>query len=116
MDQIQFDVWFTEMWLKSGGLISQATAAKILNRTQGRISQMVNEKKLKLYQYENMLFVSFIEVREIAQQDNLKKAKKMLKEASALLPDEIGLAFENDNLDILNFATNPPEIIPKKTE
>ena len=116
MDQLQFDVWFTEMWLKSGGLISQATAAKMLNKSKGRISQMVKEKKLKLYQYENMLYVSFIEVREIAQRDNLKKAIKLLKETAPLLPDAIGLTFENDNLEILNFATNTPEIIPERKE
>lgn len=116
MDQIQFVTWFTEMWLKSGGLISQATAAKMLDKTQGRISQMVKEKKLKLYQYENMLYVSFIEVRKIAMQDNLKKALKELEVAGALLPEGFGLDFEEENKKILNFSVNPPEIIPEQAK
>ena len=47
--QIDFDFyeWFKENWLISGGLISQATASKILNKTTGRIAQMIREGKIK---------------------------------------------------------------------
>ena len=50
----EFDAWFSEKWLVSGGLITPATAAKILNKTAGRITQMMTEGKIKSYKYKNI--------------------------------------------------------------
>ena len=116
MREIRFSVWFTEKWLETGGLISQATAAKMLNKTQGRVSQMVKEKKLKLFQYDNMSYVSFIEVRKIAQEQNHKKAIKIMEEASALLPVSEAANFEEIQKAILDFAMNPPETYMEEDE
>lgn len=75
---LMFYQWINENWLISGGLITKATAARILNRTTGRISQMVREGKLIEHRFNNEIsFVRFAQVREIAE-----KLSKMIESPS----------------------------------
>jgi hypothetical protein len=65
---IDFYVWFTQNWLIHGGLISKATAARMLNLTNGRVVQMVNEKKLQEIRYNaSVVFLSMAEVMKLVQ-------------------------------------------------
>lgn len=78
--EIDFYVWFSEIWTATGGVITQATAADMLGKTNGRIRQMIDEKKIKEYRYGNLSFVSFIEIYRMARIEAYEKAQKMLKE------------------------------------
>ena len=80
----EFDAWFSEKWLTSGGLITPATAAKILNKTAGRITQMVTEGKIKSYRYKNTPFVAFPDVMRIAKQ---QQYETVMQEIEALKAD-----------------------------
>ncbi len=62
----EFAEWMKSNWVIAGGLISQATASKILQRTTGRIAQMITEGKIEgIYRYENIVFVSYAEIMKI---------------------------------------------------
>lgn len=76
----EFDAWFSEKWLVSGGLITPATAAKILNKTAGRITQMMTEGKIKSYKYKNIPFVCFPDVMRIAKQQQFEIVMEQIKE------------------------------------
>ena len=79
--EIEFYAWYTENWLKSGGLISQATAARLLNKSTGRIAQMIKEGKIKeYYQFENLSFVAFPEIMKEARKEIFKRCKKEIQE------------------------------------
>lgn len=60
---------FQEQWLKSGGLITPATAARLLRLSRGRITQMQTEGKLKPYIMANGTpMLSFTEVMELEEE------------------------------------------------
>ena len=80
----EFDAWFSEKWLVSGGLITPATAAKILKKTPGRITQMVAEGKIKSYKYGNTPFIRFPDVMRIAKQEQYET---VMQEIEALKAD-----------------------------
>lgn len=75
----EFDAWISEKWIISGGLISPATAARILNKTAGRITQMAAERKLRLYKYDNTTFVSFADVMKIARKQRYEEIMKEIE-------------------------------------
>ena len=61
-----------EEWPKNGGLITKALAAKILNVTKGRITQMIKEKKIKEIDMQKNKFLSYSQIIEIAQKKQNK--------------------------------------------
>ena len=64
---------FLENWAKSGGLITEATAAKIKNVNRSAISRNVNITK---YRIGNNIFVS---LKEILEDEKIKPRKKKEK-------------------------------------
>lgn len=63
--------WIKENWNTAGGLVTQAQAARMLNKTRTRIRQMINERKLTPYQYEKEApLISFAELSKIAKEKN----------------------------------------------
>lgn len=50
---MEYKDWFSKMYNEQGALITQAQAAKILNLTRSRIRQLINDKKLETFTYEN---------------------------------------------------------------
>lgn len=84
-----FDVWFSTKWIASGGLITPATASKILKKTTARIAQMMAEEKLKTYRYGNATFVSFPEVMRMAYERQYQETEKEIKKIKKLpIPEE----------------------------
>jgi len=45
--------WFMSQWTLRGGLITQVQAARILGKTPTRIRQMINEKKINQYCFDD---------------------------------------------------------------
>lgn len=80
----EFDVWFSTKWIASGGLITPATAAKILKKTTARIAQMMTEGKLETYRYGNATFVSFPAVMRMAHEKQYQEAYKEIKKIKKL--------------------------------
>ena len=76
---------FTTSWMKAGGLISQATARRLLERSKGRINQMIKEGKLKEYVIEGVSYLSFAEVIEKAEKIQTKLARDKAVEELAKL-------------------------------
>lgn len=66
-EDVEFYNWTCEHWLNTGGLITQATAARLLGKSKGRITQMIKEKKLEEHRYKNLSFLAFPEVMKIAR-------------------------------------------------
>ena len=64
---------FLENWAKSGGLITEATAAKIKNVDRSAISR---NQAIKKYKIENNIFVS---LKEILENTTIKPRKKKEK-------------------------------------
>ena len=59
--------WIRDAWTEAGGLITQATAMRLLERSKGRINQMITEGKLKEYRYGNQSFLSYPEIMKLAK-------------------------------------------------
>ena len=103
----EFDAWISEKWIVSGGLISPAIAARILNKTAGRITQMAAERKIRLYKYDNTTFVSFADVMKIARKQRyeeiMKEIEKIKKDPN--VPEQIKEQYIQEitpNLELLN--------------
>jgi hypothetical protein len=69
-----------ETWGRVGGLITPAVAARMLNRSKGRITQMMTAGKLQKFVFpdENLVFVSWLEVRNMAEQQILARQKRLM--------------------------------------
>ena len=107
----EFDAWISEKWIVSGGLISPATAAQILKKTAGRITQMTSEKKIRLYKYENKTFVSFADVMKIARKqryDEIMKEIETIKKDKSV-PEEIKRQYVEDITPTLELLNNSIE-------
>ena len=65
--------WMLENWTFMGGMITQATASRLLNVSRTRISQMVKEGKLKETRYKDEIFVSYPEIMKIAKQKEVER-------------------------------------------
>jgi len=77
---IKFHHWMLETWGRVGGLITPAVAARMLNRSKGRITQMMTAGKLQKFVFpdENLVFVSWLEVRNMAEQQILARQKRLM--------------------------------------
>lgn len=102
---------FKDTWIEAGGLISQATARRLLERTKGRVTQMIKEGKLKQYTIEGVTYLSFAEVMEKAKKIQTRlaraKAKEELKQLG--LPEEIQSGFMAQLDEVTNYDPNEPE-------
>ena len=76
---IKFHYWMLETWGRVGGLITPAVAARMLNRSKGRITQMMTAGKLQKFVFpdEDLVFVSWLEVRNMAEPIIAAKQKKL---------------------------------------
>ena len=64
---------FLTEWAKTGGLITEATAARIKGVNRSAISR---SEEIKKYRIENQVFVS---LKEILENQSIKPRKKELK-------------------------------------
>jgi len=62
-ENLKFREWFRQNWLISGGLIPKATAARLLNKSKSRITQMIKEGKLVEHKFNDSF--SYIEAPQI---------------------------------------------------
>lgn len=103
---------YTSTWIKAGGLISQTIARRLLNRTKGRITQMIKEGKLTPYVIEGVTYLSFAEVWAKAEKIQTKLAREKdeeeLKKLGYSEKINAGLMAQFD--EALNYDPNKPEI------
>lgn len=64
---------FKATWIKSGGLINQATASRLLKISTSRITGMIKEGKLQRISIEGINYLSFGEVMQKAEKIQLNK-------------------------------------------
>lgn len=66
----QYREWFSKLSKETGGLILQATAARLLNTPRQNISRMVKIGKLKTYQFseEHEIYIGLNEIEQILQE------------------------------------------------
>ena len=103
---------YTSTWIKAGGLISQTIARRLLERTKGRVTQMIKEGKLTPYVIEGVTYLSFAEVWAKAEKIQTKiardKAEDELKKLGLGKDINSGLMAQLD--EVLNYDPNEPEI------
>lgn len=91
--EISFYQWMLENWTIEGGLIPQATAARLINVSKARITQMIKEGKLKELRFENQIFVPYSDTMKYARQKVYQKMqtamKASLQEIETKLPSNI---------------------------
>lgn len=91
--EISFYQWMLENWTIEGGLIPQATAARLINVSKARITQMIKEGKLKELRFENQIFVPYSDTMKYARQKVYQKMqtamKASLQEIETKLPNNI---------------------------
>lgn len=80
--------WYNDLKEKTGGLILQATAARLLNTPKQNINRMIKIGKIKKYQF-NSEFESYIGINEV--EAILKKKIERAKKAE-------DIALENKNI------------------
>lgn len=99
---------YTTTWIKAGGLVSQTIAKRLLNRTKGRVTQMIKEGKLTPYIIEGVTYLSFAEVWEKAERIQTKLARdeaaKELKKFG--LGDAINAGLMAQFDEVTNFDPN----------
>ena len=102
---------YTSTWIKAGGLISQTIARRLLERTKGRVTQMIKEGKLTPYKIEGVTYLSFAEVWEKAEKIQIRNARSKAKEELKKLglPEEIQTGFMAQLDEVTNYDPNEPE-------
>ena len=102
---------FKDTWIKAGGLITQATARRLLNRTKGRVNQMIKEGKLQTYTIEGINYLSFAEVMQKAEKIQTKLIRdEAIKEFKKMRMDNeisAGLIAQLD--EVTHYDPNEPE-------
>ena len=67
---------FKDAWMRAGGLITPATAAKMLEVTTARIAQMQKEGKLQVFKDKaGKTMLSFHEINKLITEKNEKDGK-----------------------------------------
>lgn len=76
---MSFNKWFEKQWQANDGLISETTAAKLLDLSLARIYRLRKEGKIKEFTYENdkTLYLSKADVDILAK---LYEAKRKIQE------------------------------------
>ncbi len=77
MEKENYKDWIIKEWPKAGGFVTTKTAAKILDLTSPRITQMINEGKLKKWKDPTgKTLISFAEVIQLTETHKPRKGKK----------------------------------------
>lgn len=84
IENLKFRQWFSQHWQESGGLITNTTAARLLNKTSGRISQMVKEGKLIEHRYNKE--IAFLESPQIFRMIQ-KESKEIIEKAIPIIAE-----------------------------
>lgn len=84
-ESISFYQWMLENWTIEGGLIPQATAARLMRVSKARVTQMIKEGKLREIRFENQVFVPYGSTMNYARKKEYQEIKlKLEKEFKAL--------------------------------
>ena len=85
---LMFREWYRKNWLTAGGLVPKATAARLLGKSKGRITQMVREGKLKEHQFNpSISYLEAPEVFRLMHKEEYKLFKDTLYEQAEDLPE-----------------------------
>ena len=102
----KYKEWYEENYKKTGGLILQASAARLLNTPRQNINRMVKIGKLKTYQYNknHEILIGINEIEQIIQK-RIKRAKEIeLLHRSGT----IGMINAKSMVDIEDITGNSP--------
>lgn len=90
-ERAKFLSWMIEQWTIHGGLITQATAAKLIGVTKGRITQMIREGKLKELRYQKQSFVPYGTTMKIGLEKNKSEMVRAIEKEvnQTQIPEEI---------------------------
>ena len=93
----EYRKWFNEKTEETGGLILQATAARLLNTPRQNINRMIRIGKLKTYQFsdEYETYIGLNEIEEI-----IKNRIKAVKTSNLLMISQ----FEGETIHYLEMA------------
>ena len=107
LENMEFREWFKEVWQLSGGLITNTTAARLLNKTSGRISQMVKEGKLREHRYNKEIsYLETIQIFNMIHEETYNMLEDEYIKLSKKLPQEMKETFLAGNLKILKKQKN----------
>ena len=112
-----FREWFKSNWLASGGLIPKATAAKLLGKCKGRITQMVKEGKLNEHRYNSA--ISFLEAPQIftiMHKEAYNLIKGSLLEEAEKLPETHRQSFIDALMPTMERQEKEIDPIPAESE
>lgn len=111
----QFCEWFRKNWLVSGGLISKATAARLLGKCKGRITQMIKEGKLNEHKYnEGISFLEAQQIFEIMHREEYKFLKGSLLEQAEEIPETHRQSFIDAMMPTLERQEKEIDPVPVK--
>ena len=114
-ENLKFREWFRTNWLISGGLIPKATAARLLNKSKSRITQMVKEGKLFEHKFNDSLsYIETPQVFRIMHQEDYKLLKDTLYEEAKGLPETQQQSFIDTMLPTLEAQEKSIEPTVKK--
>ncbi len=74
-NQMSFRKWFDIKWSENKGLLTQATAAKLLQLSVARVYRLRKEGKIREYVYRNdkSLYLSKCDVEDLSELYELKR-------------------------------------------
>lgn len=85
--------WMLENWAIHGGLVTPATAAKLLEVSKTRITQLTKEGKLTKLLLENQILIPYPEVIKLAREREYKIFRSQIEEdikgVKNIIPDQI---------------------------
>lgn len=97
-----FRYWFRTNWIAAGGLMSKASAARLLNKSKSRITQMIAEGKLFEHKFsEGLSYIEAPQVFKIMHQEEYKMLKNTLFEDAKGIPENQRQSYINSMLPIL---------------
>ena len=84
--------WMLENWAIYGGLVTPATAAKLLEVSKTRVTQLTKEKKLTKLLLENQVLITDPEVIKLAREREYKIFRSQIEEdikgVKDIIPEE----------------------------
>ena len=114
-ENMKFREWFRINWITSGGLIPKATAARLLNKSKSRITQMVKEGKLFEHKFNDSLsYIETPQIFRIMHQEDYKLFKDTLYEEAKGLPETHRQSFIDAMLPTLERQEKSIEPTAKK--
>lgn len=112
-ETLEFREWFRTNWLVAGGLISKATAASLLGKSKGRITQMIQEGKLKEHQFSpSRSYLETPEIFRMIHKEEYKLFKDTLFEQAEELPETHRQSFIDTMLPTLEKKEKEIDPVP----